>query len=154
RGGDQVQRRQIRWLLLAALLSAAALVPQPLFGVGPVLLFVALAFIPVAIMLAVLRYRLFDIDLVVRRSLVYAVLSLGITAVYAALAAAPGLALGSRIPVEVAVVLTIVAAVVFQPVRRRLDALADRWVFGPRVNRYELLTTFGAGLEQTLDLRE
>ncbi|MGN9908679.1 histidine kinase [Phytohabitans sp. LJ34] len=154
RAGDAVLRRQVRWLLLAALLSAAALVPQPLFGVGPVLLFLALAFIPVAIMFAVLRYRLFDIDLVVRRSLVYGVLSLGITATYAALAAAPGLTLGSRIPVELAVALTIVAAVAFQPVRRRLDALADRWVFGPRVNRYQLLTAFGAGLEQTLDLRE
>lgn len=154
RGGDRVLRQQVRWLLLAALLSAVALVPQPLFGVGSVLLFLALAFIPVAIMFAVLRYRLFDIDLVVRRSLVYGVLSLGITAVYAALAAAPGLTLGNRIPVELAVTLTIVAAVAFAPMRRRLDALADRWVFGPRVNRYQLLTAFGAGLEQTLDLRD
>jgi signal transduction histidine kinase len=85
---------------------------------------------------------------------VYGVLSLGIAVIYTGLAAAPGLALGNQIPVQLAVVLTILAAMVFQPLRRRLDALADRWVFGTRVNRYQLLTTFGASLEQTVDQRE
>jgi signal transduction histidine kinase len=105
-------------------------------------------------MVAILRHDVLDIDLVVRRSIIYGALSLIIAGVYVAVAAAPGLALGSRIPVQVAVVVTILAAVVFQPLRRRLESLADRWVFGERVNRYELLTAFGASLEQTLDLGE
>ncbi len=113
-----------------------------------------LLMLPVSIVLGVLRYRLFDIDLVVRRSVVYGVLTLGIAAVYIGLAAAPGLALGSQVPVELAVVLTILAAVAFQPLRRRVERLADRWVFGAKVNRYQLLTAFGASLEQTVELRE
>jgi signal transduction histidine kinase len=152
RRGTRRLRQQLRWLLLAVFFSAAAVVPQPLFGAGPILLFLALALIPLAMMFAVLRYRLLDIDLVIRRSLVYGVLSIGVATVYFGLAAAPGLTLGNQIPVEWAVLLTIIAAAAFQPLRRRLNSLADRWVFGQRVNRYQLLTTFGARLEQTVEL--
>ena len=108
----------------------------------------------VIIVVGIMRHRLFDIDVVVRRSVVFGVLSVVIAVVYFGLAAAPGLALGNRIPVEYAVVMTILAAAVFQPVRRRLDALVDRLVFGERVNRYQLLTAFGARLEQTVELNE
>jgi signal transduction histidine kinase len=110
--------------------------------------------IPVSIVVGVLRYRLFDIDLVIRRSVVYGGLTVGIAAVYIVLAAAPGLALGSQIPVQVAVILTVLAAVLFHPFRKWLEALADRWVFGERINRYQLLTSFGATLEQTADLAD
>lgn len=119
-----------------------------LFG----LLAVLLSLMPVIVVIAIVRHRLYDIDLVVRRSVVYGVLSLGIAALYLGLAAAPGLALGDTIPVELAVALTIIAAAAFQPLRRRLDRLADRLVFGERVNRYQLLTAFGARLEQTVEL--
>ncbi|HEY3260989.1 MAG TPA: sensor histidine kinase [Pseudonocardiaceae bacterium] len=110
--------------------------------------------LPAIIVFGVLRYRLFDVDVAFRRSVVYGALTLGIAVAYVAVAAAPGLAFGSRIPVELAVLLTVVAAVAFQPLRRRLEAVADRLVFGAKVNRYQLLTAFGAGLEQTVDLPE
>lgn len=126
---------------------------QPLWlrlltGLGIVLLLM----IPVSIVVGIVRHRLFDIDLVVRRSVVFGALSLGIAAVYIGLAAAPGLALSDNIPVELAVVLTIAAAAAFQPLRRWLEKLADRMVFGERVNRYQLLTAFGSRLEQTVSL--
>jgi signal transduction histidine kinase len=117
-------------------------------GVGLLLM------IPVTIVVGIVRYRLFEIDLVMRRSVVFGVLSLGIALVYIGLAAAPGLALSNDIPVELAVLLTIAAAAAFQPLRRRLERLADRLVFGERVNRYQLLTTFGARLEQAVDLQD
>ena len=66
--------------------------------------------------------------------------------------AAPGLAFGAQIPVEAAVLVTVVAALAFQPLRRRLERWADRRVFGARVDRYRLLTTFGSELEQTEEL--
>jgi signal transduction histidine kinase len=110
--------------------------------------------IPASIVIGVLRHRLFDIDLVVRRSVIYGTLTVGIAVIYIVLSAAPGLTFGNQIPVELAVILTVLAAVLFQPLRRRLEALADRWVFGTKVNRYELMMTFGAGLEQTVNLRE
>jgi signal transduction histidine kinase len=154
RHGTDRLRRQMLWLLLATAVFAVSVPTSQVLGGGPVLLFLTLALIPLAIMVAVLRHRLFDIDVVVRRSLVYGVLSLAIAAVYVAISAVPGIALGARIPVELAVVLTLVAAVGFHPLRRRLDHLADRLVFGPRINRYELLTTFGASLEQAVELGE
>jgi signal transduction histidine kinase len=113
-----------------------------------------LLMIPICIVVGVMRYRLYEIDLIVRRSVVYGTLTVVIAAVYIAVAAAPGLALGNQIPVQVAVVLTILTAVAFQPLRRRLERLADRWVFGARVNRYQLLTDYGASLEQTISLAD
>lgn len=115
---------------------------------------VLLAMVPVSVVIGVVRHRLSDIDLAIRRSVTFGLLSLGIAAVYMGLSAAPGLALGDQTPVEVAVVLTIAAAAVFQPVRRRLEKLAGRLVFGERVNRYELVARFGAGLEQTVELAD
>lgn len=139
-------------ILLTVVALQAAGVPDDsaaLRAVGALFLPIMLA-IPVSIVIGVLRYRLFDIDVIVRRSVVYGALVLLIAVVYVGLAVAPGLALGERIPVQLAVVLTILAAIAFQPLRRRLERLADRWVFGERVNRYRLLTEFGAGLEHTV----
>ncbi|HEX6355615.1 sensor histidine kinase [Actinophytocola sp.] len=111
-----------------------------------------LLMVPVTIVIGIVRHRLFEMEPVVRRSTVFTVLSLLIAGAYLGVAAAPGLTLGREIPVELAVAITIVAAVAFQPLRRRLERLADRLVFGERVNRYHLLTTFGARLEQTVEL--
>lgn len=111
-----------------------------------------LLMIPVTIVVGIVRHRLFEIDLVIRRSVVWGFLSLVIAIVYIGLSATPGLALGHQIPVELAVILTIVAAAAFQPLRRWLEKAADRMVFGERVNRYQLLSSFGARLEQAVDL--
>ncbi len=156
------QRRRMRLLtytllaglpiLLAVVVLAAAGVPDDAAVVRIISAFyipIMLA-IPVSIVIGVLRYRLYDIDVIVRRSVVYGALVVAIGVVYIAVAVAPGLALGDQIPVQLAVVLTVLAAIAFQPLRRRLERLADRWVFGERVNRYRLLTEFGAGLERTV----
>ncbi|GLZ35140.1 hypothetical protein Lesp02_73270 [Lentzea sp. NBRC 105346] len=115
---------------------------------------VFLLMVPVSVVVGIVRHRLYDIDLVVRRSVAFGLLSLAIAAVYIGLSVAPGLALGDQIPVELAVVLTIVAAAAFQPLRKYLERVANRLVFGERVNRYELVTRFGAALEQTVELGE
>lgn len=160
------QRRRMRLLtyslvaglpiLLTVVALQAAGVPDDsalLRAVSALFLPIMLA-MPVSIVIGVLRYRLFDIDVIVRRSVVYGALVMLIAVVYAGLVVAPGLALGDQIPVQLAVVLTILAAFAFQPLRRRLERLADRWVFGERVNRYRLLTEFGAGLEHTVALAD
>ena len=108
--------------------------------------------VPVTIVIGIVRHRVFDLDPIVRRSAAFGGLSLLIAAAYLAVSAAPGLTLRDEVPVQVAVVLTIVAAVAFQPLRARLERLADRFAFGERVNRYQLLTDFGARLEQTVEL--
>jgi signal transduction histidine kinase len=160
------QRLRIRWLLLAAVLAATVALFELLVRVsgvvsahtldslylvtnGPiVLLFLA------AILIALFRHRLLDVDVVIRRSLVYGALSLLIGGAYVGAAAVLGLAAGARLPLAVAVLVTIAATLGFQPVRRRLDRLAGRAVFGQRLTRYELLNRFGETLEHAFDLSE
>jgi signal transduction histidine kinase len=161
---DRQQRRQMRLLVYSMAVAVPVFVAIAAMAVLGVpedshwfemigMLFIPIALmIPISIVVGVLRHQMFDIDLVIRRSVVYGILTVGIVAVYISFAAAPGLALGDQIPVELAVILTVLAAVAFQPLRRRLEALADRWVFGERINRYQLLTSFGAMLKQTVDL--
>jgi hypothetical protein len=74
--------------------------------------------IPVAIIHGILRHRLFDLDLVVRKSVAYGAALLLIAAAYAVVAATPGLMLGDQVPVTLAVLITIAAALAFQPLRR------------------------------------
>ena len=89
----------------------------------------------------------FGIDRSARRSMVYRALWLLIAVVYVAAAAALGLIAGQHMPLEAAVLLVAAAALLFQPAQRRLERLADRWVFGARLDGYEVLTRFGAMLE-------
>lgn len=109
---------------------------------------VAFSLLPVAIAFAVLRYRLYDIDVVISRTLVYGTLALFIGVVYVAVAVAPWIVLGSeaRNNAWLGIVATIVVAVSFQPMRRRMERLANRLVYGRRATPYEVLSTFSQGL--------
>jgi signal transduction histidine kinase len=109
---------------------------------------------PGAIIYGILRHRLFDLDLVVRKSVAYGAASLLIAAAYAVIAATPGLMLGNRVPVTLAVVITIAAALAFQPLRRRLESAVSRRLFGDRVQQYQLLKNLGTTMEQTAELDE
>ncbi|MGH3337499.1 MAG: sensor histidine kinase, partial [Propionibacteriaceae bacterium] len=110
--------------------------------------------IPGAIIYGILRHRLFDLDLVVRKSAAYGAASLLIAAAYAVIAATPGMMLGNRVPVTLAVVVTIAAALAFQPLRRRLESAVSRRLFGDRVQQYQLLKNLGTTMEQTAELDE
>jgi signal transduction histidine kinase len=110
--------------------------------------------LPGAIIYGILRHRLFDLDLVVRKSVAYGAASLLIAAAYAVIAATPGLMLGNRVPVSLAVVVTIAAALAFQPLRRRLESAVSRRLFGDRVRQYQLLKSLGTTMEQTAELDE
>ena len=92
--------------------------------------------------------------MLIRKSLVYGILWLLIVMAYVLAAATFGVAVGGQVPVALAILLTVVATLAFQPARRRLEKLANRWVFGERTSRYELLAWFGAELERTLSLDE
>jgi signal transduction histidine kinase len=108
--------------------------------------------LPGAIIYGILRHRLFDLDLVVRKSVAYGAASLLIAAAYAVIAATPGLMLGNRVPVTLAVIITIAAALAFQPLRRRLESAVSRRLFGDRVQQYKLLKNLGTTMEQTAEL--
>jgi signal transduction histidine kinase len=110
--------------------------------------------LPGAIIYGILRHRLFDLDLVVRKSVAYGAASLLIAAAYAVIAAAPGMMLGNRVPVTLAVTVTIAAALAFQPLRRRLESAVSRRLFRDRVQQYQLLRNLGTTMERTAELDE
>jgi signal transduction histidine kinase len=163
---DAAGRDRMRFLVVVLIIgltlwSADAIASA--FGIGEesalVVILVTLGsltivLIPVAIVYGILRHRLFDLDLVVRKSVAYGAASLLIAAAYAAIAATPGLMLGNRVPVTLAVVITIAAALAFQPLRRRLESAVSRRLFGDRVRQYQLLRNLGTTMEQTAELDE
>ena len=166
RRADAARRRQIRWLLVptafAAGVAVTDLVAWRLFPDGSpspaaeaaltTLWLLAIASLPTAIALAVLRPNLLDVDRLLRRTLVYGALWAIIAAVYVGAAAGLGLAAGRRFPLGLAIVLTVVATVVFQPARARLERAADHWVFGTRTDPAQLVQRLGTTLEGTVEL--
>jgi signal transduction histidine kinase len=162
------ERKQIRWVLFAAVVVIfVGVIPSTLadLGVIPplandatvevVLATMAVILLPASVVVAVMEPHWIDVDIVIRRSAVYGALSLVILVVYVAVAASVGAA-GARLGlnIEVAVVLTVVIAILFQPARRRLQAVADRWVFGARPTKYEAVTDFGVTIEQATEPSE
>ncbi len=158
RGTGEI-RHQIRWVLFGTAtalgLGAVPFLIGPLIGVGTpahsslaaIVGTVALLLIPISIVLAIDQPGWIDADAVIRKTFIYGALSLGIFVVYAALAAGLGLAAGARLPVEMAIAVTAVLAFAFQPARRRLQRIADRWVFGERPTALEAIV----GLEQSFE---
>ena len=150
------ERRQIAWPLYGLALTGCAIVVlgaahsavSALPGWLQYALYLpVLLLIPAGLLIGILRYRLLDIDLVVRRSVVYGALWLLIAVAYAGVAAALGVVAGRRVPLDLAIVLTIAATMVAAPIRRRLERLADRLVFGRRLSGYELISQLGTRLE-------
>jgi signal transduction histidine kinase len=104
--------------------------------------------IPIAAGIAVLRYRLYDIDVVINKTLVYGTLAAFITGVYIAIVVGVGALLGrgGRPSLGLSIVATVVVALAFQPVRERVQHLANRLVYGKRATPYEVLSTFSERL--------
>ncbi len=159
RGADAQRRHQLRWILcgmVVALVVSGVLNTLPATSgsdPGPILtpivgvmLIVGIAAIPSSIGVAVMRYRLYDIDLVISRALVYGSLAVSITAVYVGIAVGLGYLVGSagRPNLGLSILATAVVAVGFQPVRERLQRVANRLVYGPRATPYEVLSRFSS----------
>ena len=128
-----VEHKQVKWLAFAAALIPAAvvvcLVEVAITGSdGPATVLavvVALTAIPVAVGIAVMRYRLYEIDRLINRTLVYVGLSAALAAIFAAVALAVGVAIGSGSTLSTAVA-TLTVALLFGPLRRRVQLLVDR----------------------------
>ncbi|TMD41245.1 MAG: sensor histidine kinase [Chloroflexi bacterium] len=97
--------------------------------------------LPLAIWIAVFRYRLYEVDVVVRRAVVYAALAIFVTLSYVAVVGGAGLIVGGRFNVVLSVIVTAAVAVAFQPVRERAERLAARIVYGRRGSPYEVLAS-------------
>jgi signal transduction histidine kinase len=161
RGAGGEEQRQIKWVAFAGafaavgwLLSYLDEVPRFLVSSGVVepveewsdlvWTFGVTVLVPVALAFAVLRYRLYEIDRVVNRTVLVGGLAVFITGVYVTVAVGVGSAVGHG-PL-LSLVATAIAAVGFAPMRSRLQLLANRLVYGPRATPYEVLTNFAERL--------
>jgi hypothetical protein len=152
-----VERQQLRWLALAAALTGAGAAvvgvgmamgatAVPLFAVG-----VCLALLPLATGAAILRYRLYDLDRIVSRTVAYGLLTVLLGLGYAVVVLGLGRLLpeGSSLVVAVA---TLAVAAVFQPLRRRIQQAVDRRFNRRRHDAGRIIEAFGARLRDQVDL--
>ena len=140
--GDE--RLQLKWFATAAVLVVAAMIPAIVTNsvVATVLQNLAFLGLYAAVGIAVLKYRLYEIDVVISKAVLYGTLAAFITAVYVGLVAGVGTLVGNqRSPLLSALAATVVA-VAFQPVRQRAGRLANRVVYGKRATPYQVLSDF------------
>jgi len=149
-------RHQIKWVAYASLLTAVALLITGIVFGNPLGALLAVGpLIPVAAGIAIFKYRLYDIDVVISKTIVYGCLAAFITVVYIVIVAGIGslgsgfLRAGSRPDLGLSILATAVVAVAFQPARQRAQRLANRLVFGRRATPYEALSEFAGRMGRT-----
>jgi signal transduction histidine kinase len=138
------ERLQLKWFAAAALLVIITIIPSFLTDrlIFVLLASLALLCLWVAVGIAVLKYRLYGIDFVISKAVLYGSLAVSITAVYAGLVVGVGALAGGRDSPLVAALAAAVVAVAFQPVRQRAGRLANRVVYGRRATPYQVLSDF------------
>jgi hypothetical protein len=154
-----VEREQLRWVAFAAALTvppAAILLIGVVVGTtGAVLVVLAagvcMALLPLAIGAAILRYRLYDLDRIISRTLAYGLLTILLGGAYAVVALGLGQLLGRDSSLAVAGA-TLAVAAVFQPARRRIQAVVDRRFNRRRYNTAQTMAAFSVRLRDHTDL--
>jgi hypothetical protein len=157
RRAQGVERQQLRWVAWAAALAVlGAVVALGGFAVGASALVnwaisVSFAVLPVALGAAVLRYRLYDLDRILSRTLGYGLLTLLLGGGYALVVLGLGQLLGRDSPLVVAAA-TLAVAALFQPARRRIQQAVGRRFNRRRHDATQTIATFSDRLHQQVDL--
>jgi signal transduction histidine kinase len=160
RRADADERHQIRWIAIggAAFLTVWLITLVISFAFSPpkgpdlIISAIALAFyaaIPVSIGVAILKYRLYDIDVVIRKALIVAVLAAAFILVYALVVGGVGALVRSSNNSALSFAAAVVVAILFQPLLASARRFADRVVYGKRATPYEVLSEFGDRLSET-----
>ncbi len=158
-----VERQQLKWfvytvtlaiVVMLMLVISATIVPE--MTDGPVQVFGTLAYsfafsaIPIAIGLAILRYRLWDIDLLIQRTLVYSALTASVAALYIVVVGGLSVLFQTQGNLLISILATGIVAVLFAPLRDRLQRGANRLLYGERDDPYAVLSRLGRQLESSL----
>jgi two-component system, NarL family, sensor kinase len=161
RSRDGVTRRQMRWVVWAALLSGGGgllfyILPGVVGGVAVdpnVVGLIVLPF-PLAIAIAILRHNLFDIDRLINRTLVYGSLTAVIIGLYILIVGSLSVLFQARGNLLISLLATAVVAVLFQPLRDWLQQRVNRFTYGDRDQPFDVLARLGQRLENTLTPQE
>jgi hypothetical protein len=152
-----VERQQLRWVALAtvliALLAVVNLAALALgaYALAPLVGGLNPPILAVGIGAAILRYRLYDLDRIISRTLAYGLLTLLLGGGYALVVLGLGQLLGRESPLVVAAA-TLAVAAVFQPARRRVQSVVDRRFNRRRHDTARMIEAFGARLRDQVDL--
>jgi signal transduction histidine kinase len=161
-GGDL--RRQINWVALTGaafalvqLVAIAGIVADhgkqpPTTGAAyAASAVIGLLGFPAAITFGILKYRLYEIDVIVNRAVVYGLVSTGLTAVYAAIVLGIGTLAGQQDSPVLTIAAAVAVALLFQPARQRARRVANRLVYGERATPYQVLSDFADDVAGQLD---
>jgi len=159
RGDERQQLKLFAYAVSVSLGLVIVAIPLPLISQalsdavfnGAILFGFAFA-IPGAVAFAILRYGLYDIDVVINKTVVFGALAGFITAVYVGIVVGIGEAIGqgtSKPNLGLSILATALVAVAFQPVRERIQRFANRLVYGKRATPYEVLSEFGHRMAST-----
>jgi signal transduction histidine kinase len=161
--GDE--RQQLKWIAYAMIVSATLVVALEFASLLPGVpnwaadIAIAAGFgiaVPVAAGIAIFRYHLYDIDLVISRTLVYGALAVFITAVYIGIAVGIGALIGGggKPNLGLSILATAIVAIGFQPLRAQLQKVANRLVYGARATPYEVLSQFAGRVAESYAVDE
>jgi hypothetical protein len=152
RRSGQEQRSQLKWFMYASALAAVVIFVVSQFTNNPLPAFeIVFPVIPAAVGIAILKYRLYDIDRLISRTLAYAIVTGVLVGVYAGLVLLASQVLRIDTPVAVAAA-TLAAAALFAPLRRRVQHVADRRFNRVRYDADRMAQEFAARLRDAVDL--
>jgi hypothetical protein len=149
RAAGGARRQQLKWLACGGAVAAASLILAAVLGVAGLL--AGLAALPVSIGVGILRYRLYDIDRIISRTLAYTLVTGLLVGVYAGLVLLATRVLSFHAPVAVAAA-TLAAAALFNPLRRRVQRVVDRRFNRARYDAEQTVAAFAARLKDAVDL--
>jgi hypothetical protein len=146
------RRQQLKWLAAG---SAAVVAGAAISGIGTIgtaLFLTGFFAVPLSIGVAVLKYRLFDIDRVISRTLAYAIVTGLLVGVYAGIVLLVTEVLGFHHNTVAVAVATLAAAALFNPLRRRVQTMVDRRFNRARYDADRIIAAFAARLQDSVDL--
>jgi signal transduction histidine kinase len=165
RHSNSIQKQQTKWVILGAAVATVGLLgqvaasfwsippgfPTVLYDLAgyPVIQLFKL-FLPITIAIAILRYRLWDIDIIINRTLVYGALTASVIGIYVLVVGVLGTTIQGRGNLLISILATGLVAVLVQPLRDRLQRGVNRMMYGERDDPVTVLSRLGQRLEGTL----